>query len=54
MWDMLARGAMFGITRGVNRNHIVRAALESICLSDKRYIGRDASGYGYPAKRTER
>ena len=29
-WDMYARGALFGITRGVNRNHIVRAVLESI------------------------
>jgi glycerol kinase len=27
---MYARGALFGITRGVNRNHIVRAVLESI------------------------
>jgi len=29
-WDMEARGAIFGITRGTNRNHIIRAALESI------------------------
>lgn len=29
-WDMYARGAIFGITRGTNRNHIIRAALESI------------------------
>ncbi len=29
-WDMYARGAIFGLTRGSNRNHIVRAALESI------------------------
>jgi len=29
-WDMYARGAILGITRGVNRDHIVRAALESI------------------------
>jgi len=34
-WDMGARGAMFGITRGVNRNHIVRAALESIAYQTK-------------------
>ena len=34
-WDMHARGAMFGITRGVNRNHIVRAALESIAYQTK-------------------
>ena len=34
-WDMRARGAMFGITRGTNRNHIVRAALESIAYQTK-------------------
>jgi len=34
-WDMLARGAIFGLTRGANRNHIVRAALESIAYQTK-------------------
>lgn len=29
-WDMEARGAIVGITRGVTKNHIIRAALESI------------------------
>lgn len=29
-WDQYARGVIVGLTRGVNRNHIVRAALESI------------------------
>lgn len=29
-WDQYARGAIVGLTRGVNRNHIVRATLESI------------------------
>ncbi len=29
-WQMEARGAIVGLTRGTNRNHIVRAALESI------------------------
>lgn len=29
-WDQYARGAVVGLTRGVNRNHIVRATLESI------------------------
>ena len=29
-WDMYARGALFGLTRGANRNHIVRAVLEFI------------------------
>ena len=29
-WDQYARGAVLGLTRGVNRNHIVRATLESL------------------------
>lgn len=29
-WDMYARGSIFGLTRGTGRNHIIRAALESI------------------------
>ena len=29
-WDMYARGGIVGLTRGTNRNHIIRASLESI------------------------
>jgi len=29
-WDMYARGTICGLTRGSNKNHLVRAALESI------------------------
>jgi len=29
-WEMYAKGSIFGLTRGSNKNHIVRAALESI------------------------
>lgn len=29
-WDMYARGTICGLTRGTNKNHIIRAALESI------------------------
>ena len=29
-WDMYARGALFGLTRGTSRDHIIRAAQESI------------------------
>lgn len=29
-WDSYARGAIMGLTRGVNKNHIIRAALESM------------------------
>ena len=28
-WDQYARGSIVGITRGVNKNHIIRAALEA-------------------------
>lgn len=34
-WDMYARGTMVGLTRGANRNHIIRAALESIAYQSK-------------------
>lgn len=30
-WDPCARGVITGLTRGVNRYHIVRAALDAIC-----------------------
>ena len=29
-WDPYARGAVFGLTRGANKNHLVRATLESL------------------------
>ncbi len=34
-WDMYARGALIGLTRGSNRAHIVRAALESIAYQTR-------------------
>ena len=34
-WDQYARGAILGLTRGSNRNHIIRAALESIAYQSK-------------------
>ena len=30
-WDQYARGAVVGLTRGVNRYHLVRATLDSLC-----------------------
>ena len=30
-WDQYARGAIVGLTRGVNKNHIIRATLDSLC-----------------------
>ena len=37
-WDMYARGIMVGLTRGSNKNHIIRAALESIAYQSKDLI----------------
>lgn len=34
-WDMYARGTMVGLTRGSNREHIIRAALESIAYQTR-------------------
>ena len=34
-WDMYARGAIMGLTRGANRAHLVRATLESIAYQVK-------------------
>ncbi|MDD3428770.1 MAG: glycerol kinase GlpK [Oscillospiraceae bacterium] len=34
-WDMYARGAILGLTRGSGRNQIIRAALESIAYQTK-------------------
>jgi glycerol kinase len=44
-WDMDARGALVGLTRGTNRAHVVRAALESIAYQTRDVIdvmNRDA------------
>ncbi|MEA4902980.1 FGGY family carbohydrate kinase, partial [Desulfitobacterium sp.] len=34
-WDMHARGAILGLSRGSNKNHIIRAALESMAYQTK-------------------
>ncbi len=34
-WDPYARGTLMGLTRGVNRNHIIRAALEAIAYQSR-------------------
>ena len=34
-WDPAARGAIFGITRGTNANHLARAGLEAMCYQTK-------------------
>jgi glycerol kinase len=37
-WDMDARGAILGITRGTTRAHLVRATLEAICFETRDLI----------------
>lgn len=37
-WDMYARGAVVGLTRGSNRNHMIRATLESIAYQSRDVI----------------
>lgn len=34
-WDMYARGAIFGLTRGTTKAHIIRAALESLAFQTR-------------------
>lgn len=34
-WDMYARGTVVGLTRGANRNHLIRATLESIAYQTR-------------------
>ena len=45
-WDQYARGTIVGLTRGVNKNHIVRATLDSIAyqVRDVLEVMREDSG----------
>ncbi len=45
-WDMYARGAIMGLTRGTGRNHIIRAALESIAYQTRDLVDAIASDTG--------
>ncbi len=45
-WDAYARGTIVGITRGTNRNHIVRAALESIAYQTREVVDAMARDSG--------
>lgn len=46
-WDMRARGIITGLTRGVNRNHLVRAALESISFQSAEVVTTMAQDMGH-------
>jgi glycerol kinase len=45
-WDMYARGLIIGITRGTTREHIARAALESIAYQTRDVIDAMAKDSG--------
>jgi glycerol kinase len=47
-WDAYARGTIVGLTRGTTRAHLVRAALEAICLQTCDVAGAVAAGGGPP------
>lgn len=49
-WDSEARGAMFGITRGTTKNHIVRATLEAIAYQSKDLVDVMAKDSGIDVK----
>jgi glycerol kinase len=38
-WDQYARGTIVGLTRGANRNHLIRASLESMAYQIRDVIG---------------
>ncbi|MBZ0254406.1 MAG: glycerol kinase GlpK [Candidatus Methylomirabilis sp.] len=47
-WDMNARGAILGLTRGASRAHIVRATLESIAYQSRDVIEAMNADSGVP------
>jgi glycerol kinase len=49
-WDMEARGAIVGLTRGVNRAHIVRATLESIAYQTRDVVEAMSADSGIAIK----
>ncbi len=56
-WDMEARGAVVGLTAGIGKNHIIRAALESIAYQTEDVIqamDADMQAFGQPPVRTLR
>lgn len=45
-WDMYARGAVYGLTRGTTREHIIRAALEGIAFQSMDVINAMSADTG--------
>ncbi|WP_151734444.1 glycerol kinase GlpK [Paenibacillus tengchongensis] len=49
-WDMYARGAVFGLTRGTTAGHLARATLESLAFQSRDVIGAMEKDAGMPLK----
>lgn len=49
-WDQEVRGAMFGLTRGTNRQHITRATLEAIAYQTKDVVDTMVADTHLPLK----
>ncbi|HEY3189937.1 MAG TPA: glycerol kinase GlpK [Solirubrobacteraceae bacterium] len=49
-WDPGARGALVGLTRGVTRAHVVRAALESLAFQTRDVVDAMAADAGEPLR----
>ncbi len=49
-WDMYARGAIVGLSRGAGRNHIIRAALESVAYQTGDVLRAMEEDAGAPLK----
>jgi glycerol kinase len=49
-WDMYARGAIVGVTRGTTRAHIARAALEAMCYQTRDIVDAMAKDSGIKLK----
>jgi glycerol kinase len=49
-WDPHARGALFGLTRGVKSDHIIRAALESIAFQTRDVLDAMQQDAGEPLR----
>jgi len=47
-WDMYARGAIFGLTRGTDKSHLIRATLESLAYQTKDVLDAMEKDAGVP------
>ena len=50
-WDAYARGAILGLTRGVNKYHIIRATLDSLCYQTNDVLEAMKADLGQEIKR---